>query len=163
MLSKEVIDQIMSSRTIIDLIWLIFISGLFIYFLREYFTLKSYKNWSKTKAQVIKIQWHHHKNILWPKVEYLYHVGGYEYIGEHLFPDTFHNAPTSKYSRQIAYNTAKAYKDYKEIEIFFNPEQPEQSAIDVKIPRKVIFILFFLGFLIALHITIFLFRINIFH
>ena len=91
---------------------------------------------------------------IWPKIEYTYQVHDQDLIGEYLFLDTSHNNPNSKYSRLVAYKAAVAFKENSEIDVYYNPNNPEQSALDVTIPIKLNIILCLISVLIVIHLGI---------
>lgn len=123
-------------RMVLDLGWLLFLLVLLIHFWRDRQLLVQAKSWLKAKGRITLCEWTQVGPNLWPKIEYSYEVYGKELTGEYLFLDTAHNNPNSKYSRRIAYKAALAYKEDAEIDVYYNPNRPEQSALDVTMPIK---------------------------
>ena len=116
------------------------------------------QSWLKVKGHITRCEWVRVGHSVWPKIEYAYQVADQDLVGEYLFLDTSHNNPNSKYSRRIAYKVAVASKDNSEIDIYYNPNHPEQSALDVTIPKKLNFILLLIGVLILAQISIIIYR-----
>ena len=94
-----------------------------------------------------------------PKIEYVYQIGDSDFIGEYLFLDTAHNNPHSKYARKIAFRVANAYKKNEDIEVFYNPNKPEEAVLDTTIPLKLNVILGFITGFIILHLVMIMLRI----
>lgn len=145
-------------RWILDLGWLCFLLILFRYFWKKRGDLIEAKSWLKTKGHITQCEWTIVGHSIWPKIEYVYQVYDKDLIGEYLFLDTSLNTPNSKYSRDIAYKVALAYRDNSEIDVYYNPNHPEQSALDVAIPKKLTLILTLISVLILLHVCIIVWR-----
>ena len=122
------------------------------YFWRIRKELLQTRSWAITQGQITHCEWTTQGHRLWPKIEYVYEVNEREFIGEHLFPDTSHNDPNSEYARHVAYQVAEAYKKNESIRVYYNPEKPEQAALDVTIPRKINLILILLAVFISIHL-----------
>jgi hypothetical protein len=148
-----------SGRWVLDLGWLSFLLLLLRHFWCSRLVLVQSKSWLKVKGHITRCDWTKVGHSLWPKIEYTYQVQDKELIGEYLFLDTSHNNPHSKYSRLVAYKAAMAFKENSEIDVYYNPNDPEQSALDVTIPVKLNFILIFIGSLIIFHIGFIVYRI----
>lgn len=144
---------LLSSRGITDLVWLGFLLFILIYFWRKRQEAKQSLNWLKTTGQIISCEFTRDKHRIWPKIEYAYQVNEQEYIAEHLFPDTFHNNPESKYARKIAYKAAMAWKNHEEITVYYDPFYPQRAALDVKIPLKLNVVIVLVSLLIMIHLT----------
>ncbi len=147
------IARYISWQNFFDLGWLLFLVFMFIYFWRDRRSMLQMRLWRKASGRITHCEWTHHGNNVWPKIEYVYHIDEREYWGEHLFHDNVHNNTNSAYARKVAYQVACAYKDSGEIDIYYNPENPEQAVLDVHIPWKINFILLFVAGLIALHLV----------
>ncbi|CAM2842728.1 DUF3592 domain-containing protein [Legionella worsleiensis] len=147
-----------SGRWVLDVGWLIILSVFFIHFWRNRSALVQSRSWLQVKGHITRCEWTRVGHSLWPKIEYLYQVQDRELTGEYLFLDTSHNNPNSSYSRRIAYKAALAFKENSEIDVYYNPNKPEQSALDVTIPVKLNFILVLLGVLIAFHLGFIIYR-----
>nr|WP_256478898.1 DUF3592 domain-containing protein [Legionella sp. 27cVA30] len=137
----------------VDIGWLLFLLLLFAYFWRARREIVQTRSWWVTKGQVTRCEWMAQGHRLWPKIEYIYKVNDREFIGEHLFFDTLHNNPNTRYARKVAYEVAHAYKSNESIDVFYNPEKPEQSAINITIPWKLNFILLLIGAFTLAHVT----------
>ncbi|KGP62931.1 hypothetical protein EP47_09885 [Legionella norrlandica] len=142
----------------LDLGWLCFLLILFRYFWRRRRDLREAQSWLKAKGHITRCEWIKVGHSVWPKIEYIYQVYDKDLTGEYLFLDTSLNTPNSKYSRNIAYQVAMAFKDNSEIDVYYNPNRPEQSALDVAIPKKLTFILVLIITLILLHVGIIVWR-----
>ncbi len=142
----------------LDLGWLMFLLILLWHFWRDRRELLRTRSWLKTRGHIITYELNSVGNSVWPKIEYSYQVHDKDLVGEYLFLDTSHNNPNSKYSRQVAYRAAMAFKQDTEIDIYYNPNKPEQSALDIKIPTKLNVILILVGSLIVLHLGVIIYR-----
>ena len=147
-----------SLRWILDFGWLFFLFILLRHFWRVRQLLVHASSWLKAKGRITRCEWTQVGHHIWPKIEYSYQVYEQDLTGEYLFLDTAHNNPSSNYSRRIAYNAAVAFTENKEIEVYYNPNQPEQSALDITIPYKLNFIIGLLSGLILLHLGVVIWR-----
>lgn len=139
---------------ILDAGWLIFLLILLRHFWLDRQQLLQAQSWLKTRGHITSCEWIEQGHSIWPKIEYTYQVHEKDLTGEYLFLDTSHNSPNSKYSRNIAYKAAVAFKENSQIDVYYNPNHPEQSALDVTMPRKLTVILVLIGALIGLHLVI---------
>lgn len=139
-------------RWILDLGWLIILLILFLHFWRDRRALAQAQFWLITKGRITDCEWTQVGHSAWPKIKYSYQVYDKDLEGEHLFLDTAHNNPNSKYARHIAYKAAVAFKEDQEIDVYYNPNNPEQSALDVTMPKKLNVILILIGILIIVHL-----------
>lgn len=124
------------------------------YFWRDRQFLAQAKYWLITKGRITLFEWTQEGPRLWPKIQYTYQVFDKDFYGEYLFLDTAHNNPNSKYARNIAYRAAMAYEDDVDIDVFYNPNNPQQAVLDITIPRKLNLIIVLLLILIILHLVI---------
>ena len=147
-----------SGRWILDIGWLFILFILLIHFWRDRKALQEAQSWLKAKGHITSCEWAQVGHSIWPKIEYTYQVHDKDLVGEYLFLDTSHNNPHSKYSRLIAYKAAIAFKENSEIDVYYNPNHPEQSALDVTMPTKLNVILLLISILIVIHIGIIFFR-----
>ncbi|KTD63180.1 hypothetical protein Lsan_1450 [Legionella santicrucis] len=145
-------------RWMLDLGWLFFLLILFRHFWQDRQVLVRAKSWLITKGRITSCEWTEVGHSVWPKIEYSYQVYDKDLTGEYLFLDTAHNNPNSKYSRSIAYKAAVAFKEDKEIDVYYNPNNPEQSALDVTVPTKLNIILILIGTFIVLHLGLIVWR-----
>lgn len=139
-------------RWMLDLGWLTVLFILLIHFWQKRQVLVQAQSWLKAKGHITVCEWSKIGHSVWPRIEYMYQVYDKDLVGQYLFLDTAHNNPNSKYARQVAYRVAIAFKEDEEIDVFYNPNQPEQSALDVTIPKKLNVILILIGILICLHL-----------
>jgi hypothetical protein len=147
-----VTNRLLSWHWLIDLFWLTFLLLLLRHFWRDRRLLQQTKFWLITKGHITHFAWTHEGHQLWPKIEYSYQVFDKDFIGEYLFLDTSHNNPSSRYARKIAYRAAIAFEKDEDIDVFYNPNNPEQAALDITMPRKLSLILILLVGLIILHL-----------
>jgi len=143
-----------SVRAILDLGWLVFLLIMLRHFWQDRQVSARAQGWLKTKGRITHCEWIEEGHSIWPKIEYTYQVYDKELIGEYLFLDTTHNNPNSKYSRRIAYRVAVAFKENSDIDVYYNPNHPEQSALDIDIPVKLNIILIIISALIILHLVV---------
>ncbi|MFT4058489.1 MAG: DUF3592 domain-containing protein [Legionella sp.] len=141
-------------RWILDLSWLFVLLILLRYFWQSRKSLAAAQAWLKTKGHITSCEWSTIGHSVWPKIEYSYQVYDRDLVGHYLFLDTIHNNPNSKYARQIAYKVAVAFKENNEIDVYYNPNHPEQSALDVAMPKKLNFILMLIGILILCQVGV---------
>lgn len=143
---------------LLDLGWLAFLLILLRHFWLKRTVLTAAQSWLKTKGYITACEWTEVGHSRWPKIEYTYEVNEKELVGEYLFLDTTHNNPNSKYSRHVAYNVAVCFKEEREIEVYYNPNNPHESALDIAIPSKLNTILCIISVLIVLHLGIIAWR-----
>ncbi|MGC1182399.1 DUF3592 domain-containing protein [Legionella sp.] len=141
-------------RCVLDLGWLTVLFILLRHFWLDRQILLQAQTWLKVKGNITTCKWTQNKHNVWPKIEYSYQVHDQTMIGEYLFLDTAHNNPNSKYARNVAYKAAVAFKENKEIDVYYNPNHPEQSALDVTMPNKLNVILILIGILIIVQIGV---------
>jgi hypothetical protein len=146
--------HVLSLKTLVDLGWLVFLLLVFRYFWRARRVTGQTKHWVKTRGRVTQCEWAVHGHSIWPKIEYIYQIDDKDVTGEYLFLDTVHNDPNSKYARNMAYKVANAYKNNEDIDVYYNPDRPEEAVLDTTIPRKLNLILVFTATLIILHLVI---------
>ncbi|KTD62241.1 DUF3592 domain-containing protein [Legionella spiritensis] len=141
-------------HSILDVLWLCVLLLMLRHFRQERKAIKASQEWLLTKGRITLFNWTRAGHRLWPKIEYRYEVNGREYTGEYLFLDTSHNSPHSRYARKVAYRVAMAYEKNEDIDVFYNPNDPGQAALDIAMPKKLTFIIGLLVFLIVLHLVI---------
>lgn len=146
--------HVLSLKTLVDLGWLVFLLLVFRYFWRARRVTGQTKHWVKTRGRVTQCEWAVQGHSIWPKIEYIYQIDDNDVTGEYLFLDTVHNDPNSKYARNMAYKVANAYKNNEDIDVYYNPDKPEEAVLDTTIPRKLNLILVFTATLIILHLVI---------
>ena len=147
-----------SLRCILDFGWLFILLAIFYHFWEQKRTLLYAKGWLKTKGHITRCEWTKIGTSIWPKIEYTYQVHDKDIIGQYLFLDTTHNNPNSTYSRNIAYKAAVAFAENNEIEVYYNPNHPEQSALDTTVPIKLNIILLLVSVFIIVHSTVIIYR-----
>jgi hypothetical protein len=145
-------------RVLLDLGWLCVLFMLFRHFWLDRKTLVDAQSWLKVKGQITRCDWTKQGHSLWPKIEYSYQVADKDITGEYLFLDTAHNNPNSKYARHVAYKVAMAFNEHQEIDVYYNPNDPAQSTLDVAIPVKLNAILILIGACILLQSVIMVLR-----
>lgn len=142
----------MSWHSFLDLAWLILLLFMLVYFWRDRHLLQQTKYWLITKGRITSFEWAQEGARIWPRISYVYHVFDQEFQSEYLFLDTSHNSPQSKYARGVAYRAAVAYQNDEEIDVFYNPNNPHQAALDITMPLKLNIIIILLIALIVLHL-----------
>jgi hypothetical protein len=142
----------------LDIAWLTILVMVFHHFWKNRQFLIDAQGWLKAKGHITHYKLVKEGHSVWPTIEYEYCVYEQHLIGHYLFLDTAHNNPSSTYSRRIAYNAAMAYKDHLEIEVYYNPNRPEESALDVTMPTKLNAILIIIGGLVAVQLVMMVFR-----
>jgi hypothetical protein len=146
-------------RWALDIGWLFFLFILLMHFLRDRKALLQAQSWLKTKGHITHCEWVKMGHSIWPKIEYSYQVNEKDLVGEYLFLDTAHNNPNSGYARGLAYKVAMAFKENSEIDVYYNPNRPDQSALDVTIPFKLRVIVALISLLIVIQVVLVLYRI----
>lgn len=148
------VHWIMSWRGFLDLVWLFFLLFLLRYFWRNRQSLKQSQSWLITKGHITQFAWIEERHRLWPKIEYSYQVFDRDFQSESFFLDSPHNTPNSQYARKLAYRVAVAYEKDETIDVYYNPNNPQQAVLDTSIPRKLDVIIGLLIALILLHFVI---------
>jgi hypothetical protein len=143
-----------NGKWLLDLGWMIILLMLFNHFWRQRQRLVDAQFWLIAKGRVTQCEWAIIGRSIWPKIEYTYRVCEKECVGQYLFLDTAHNNPNSPYARRIAFKVAVAFKENKEIDVYYNPNHPEQSALDITIPTKLNMILILICTAIAFHLVV---------
>ncbi|KTD20934.1 Protein of uncharacterised function (DUF3592) [Legionella lansingensis] len=144
----------MAWRWLLDLLWLSFLLILLYHFWRDRQRLKKTRFWFLTKGRITEFLWTREGYTLRPKIEYSYNVFDREYQGEHLFLDTAHNNPNSKHARQVAYRAAVAYEKDEDIDVYYNPSNPQEAVLDITIPSRLNFIIVLLIALVVVHLIV---------
>lgn len=147
-------NGLVSWQGFMDVIWLLFLLFLLRHFWQERQALKLAGYWLITKGRITQFVWTREGVHLWPKIEYTYELFDQEFKGEYFFLDTSRNNPNSKYARKVAYRAAMAFENDEEINIYYNPDNPLQSALDVRMPAKLNVIIGLLVILLFLHLVI---------
>jgi len=130
-------SHLLSGQRLFDVAWLLFLLLMFRHFwVARQVTLQT-KGWVKTEAHITQCEWSVAGRVIWPKIEYSYQVDEHDYIGEYFFLDMKHNAPGSNYSRHLAYKVAHAYQHHEAIDVYYNPDKPEEAVLDRTVPRKI--------------------------
>lgn len=132
--------------------------GLFVHFWRVRQMTRETKLWFKTQGYITECELVTYEHSLWPKIEYVYKVDDQEFTGDVLFLDIAHINLHSAHARDVAYSAANAYKQNDPIDVYYNPENPEQAVLDTTIPWKLNLILGFIIGLLLLHVVILLNR-----
>lgn len=145
-------------RWALDLGWLTLLLLLFRHFWQDRQALLKAQSWLMVKGHITACEWTTVGHSVWPKIEYSYQVYDNNLQGEYLFLDTAHNTPNSKYARQVAYKAAVAFKENAAIDVYYNPNHPEQSALDVTMPKKLNVILILIGSLIVVQVGLIAWR-----
>jgi Protein of unknown function (DUF3592) len=122
--------------------------------MRDLKSLLHTRNWLKTKGQITQCQLIEQGPSCWPEIEYTYKVNDKEYYGNYLFLDTSHNNPHSRYARKIAYGVVMAYNLGEEIDVYYCPNTPNLSALDITIPKKLYVIIGLIILLILTHLLL---------
>jgi hypothetical protein len=145
-------------RAALDLAWLSVLVLMFRHFWSHRRSLVDAQDWLKAKGHITQYQLVQEGYSLWPKIEYVYSVHDQDVVGHYLFLDTAHNSPNSKYARYVAYNAALAYRDHLEIDVYYNPNRPDESALDVTMPIKLTVILIVIGTLLVAQVIMIFFH-----
>lgn len=135
----------------LDLGWLVFLGFLFAYFWRVRQLTKQTKLWFKTQGRVIHCEWVTYQQRVWPTIEYEYQVDTQDYTSEQFFLDLVHNNLNSKHARTLAYRVVNAYKEDENIDVYYNPDHPEEAVLDTTIPWKLNLILGLISFFLLIH------------
>lgn len=147
-------NGLISWQSFMDIVWVLFLLFLLRHFWQERQALKLASYWLITKGRITQYIWTKEGVHVWPKIEYTYELFDQEFKGEYFFLDTSRNSPNSKYARKVAYRAAMAFENDEEINVYYNPDNPLQSALDVRIPTKLNVIIGLLVFLLFLHVAI---------
>lgn len=139
-------------QRVLDFGWLLFLLLVLRYFWRARQRMLQTTCWVKTRGRITRCEWSVSGHSVWPKIEYIYQVAERDYTGEYWFLDAVHNDTHSKYARLLAYKVVNAYKNNEDIDVYYNPDQPEQAVLDTIVPRKIKWVLWLVTVLIVAHI-----------
>ncbi|CEK09402.1 DUF3592 domain-containing protein [Legionella hackeliae] len=145
-------------RWLLDLLWLAFLLALLLHFWQDRKNFLKIQSWFLTKGRITQFLWTQEGYRLWPKIEYSYRVLDQDFQGERLFPETMHINLNSKYAREVAYRAALAYEKDVDIDIYYNPYNPQEAVLDITMPRKLTLIIILLTALILFHLVIVAYR-----
>lgn len=147
--------EFFSLKNLADLLWLALLLTLLFILWRNLRQFKRHiSGWLTTAGHVSHFEWTKHGYLPWPKVQYTYEVDGVEHQGDALFlPEARHDF-NARYAREVAYRIALAYEQSTSINVYYNPAQPEQSALDISYPNKINWFIGFMVFLLALHLSV---------
>lgn len=148
------LSKLITWQTMADLAWLTLLILLFRHFFKERKALLKARTWFLTKGRITRFTWTKDGKHLWPKIEYTYQAYNQDFVGEYFFLDTAHNNPNSSYSRHVAYRAAVAFEKDEDIDVFYNPNDPRQAVLDIRIPSKLNFIIFLLILFIVVHLIV---------
>lgn len=140
-----------SGKTVLDIGWLIFLIGLFAYFWNVRKRTTQTQLWFKTPGRIIYCELATFEASVWPKIEYEYQVNEQEFTNQTIFLDMIHNNPHSKHARGLAFRLVSAYKEDENIDVYYNPDNPEQAVLDTTTPWKLNIILGGITALFLLH------------
>lgn len=143
---------------VINWAWSAFLIGFFSYFWNLRIMLRKSRFWPRSKAQITHFEWEKSGHAIWPKIEYSFLVYEHLFHGNNVLLDTKHTTPNTQHARHVAYKIAMAYKNNTEIEVYYDPNNPERSALDITVPNTINAILIMLGLLIILQSTIIFFQ-----
>lgn len=141
-------------HAMLDLVWLLFLLVMLFYFWQERRHLKKSLRWPQTTGHITQFNWTKEGHQLWPKITYAYWVNEQEYIGDSLLLSSAHTSYSSAHARKVAYRAAMAFERNEAIDVYYNPEAPDQAVLDIRLPKKLDVIILLLLFFIALHLTI---------
>lgn len=134
-----------------DGIWLIFLSVLLGYFVRKKFFLNT-GSWLVTQGRIIRFSIE--KDRLFPEIEYTYVLFDQVFFGSDFFRNPLLVSVNSASARALAYKAAKAFKEDKDIDVYYNPDNPTESALDASVPAKLNGIVVLLLILMAFQLLI---------
>jgi hypothetical protein len=140
------------AKGLANISWLVFLCLSLKHFWQDRQLLKQARFWLITPGKISSFSWACEKHQLWATIVYDYKICDFDFQGHYFFLDTTHNNPNSRYARKVIYRAAIAFQQEKDIDVFYNPNHPNQSALDVGIPLKLNSIIGLLVFLLLLHL-----------
>lgn len=146
------IQWLFSWQALGDIFWALLLFILLYFFWERRKVSQRAKHWAQTQGQIEELNWDKEAKESWIQVRYSYQVLAQKLEGNCLFLDSLNNNPNSAYSRKIAYRIAMAFKNDASIEVFYNPDNPAESALDVHVPGKLNIILLLLALMLLLHL-----------
>tara|TARA_Y100001968_G_C19394016_1_gene737200 strand:+ start:1249 stop:1719 length:471 start_codon:yes stop_codon:yes gene_type:complete len=152
---------ILSGSTVLNGLWCGLLLGLLYYFVKKWHYLRQAQDWLLTEGHITHFELIQQGRQLWPKIEYIYQVYGRDFYGENLVLDTAHNTPSNRIARLVAYHAAQAFYAKQAITIFYNPNDPRQSTLDIHMPRKLLFILGLLVVLLVFHLSAWMYGLSL--
>ncbi|KTD52210.1 hypothetical protein Lqui_1054 [Legionella quinlivanii] len=147
----------MTWQGIIAFIWMLILLFMLGYFWRYRSKFKTSQAWPVAKGQITELIWVKKDHFLWADIQYSYVVNGVSYANNSLFIEQRFRSPKSAYARQVAYQAALAYEKGEDIRVFYNPSNPQEAALDTRVPLKLTIILVLLGAFLLFHVSSFIF------
>ncbi|MCE3045162.1 DUF3592 domain-containing protein [Legionella sp. 16cNR16C] len=143
----------MTWQSTIAVIWMLVLLFMLGYFWRYRSKFKTSQVWPFAKGQITRLNWIRKDHFLWADIQYSYVVDGVGYTNNCLFIEQRFRSPKSAYARRIAYQAALAYEKGEEITVFYNPVNPQEAALDTRVPLKLTIILILLGVFLVIHVS----------
>lgn len=84
-----------------------------------------------------------HSRVWWPEVKYEYEVGGAQYAGDQIQS----SGPVLTSTRSAVEEVLSRYPVGRQVQIYFNPEQPEESVLELGSSRGKLLVV--LGLILA--------------
>lgn len=134
-----------------NLLWLLFLLLLLRHFYRRLTTLRKATSWLITQGTITHLSWSNDYQSFWPTITYRYSLIDNQFTSDYLFLDTTFNTPYSPAARQVAYQAAMAYQNNQTIDVYYNPANPCQAALNIDVPLKLKIIIIVIAGLIIVH------------
>ncbi len=136
-------------RIFFDLIWLVFLLLMLKHFWQKKRYLKQTEQWFETQGEITKFSWKQQRYRRWPKITYCYRVFEQDYRSEQFLLDDAYSNPNTLSARKLAYRAALAYERKERLTVYYNPDNPGQAVLDIRLPFKLFFIISLLFCLIV--------------
>ena len=152
------LHKLLSWQSLIDLFWLLFLLVVLLHFWKKRQLLVAARSWQNTRGRIHQLEWTEENGSLWLEVTYTYQLFDQEYLGDCIFLDEASNRTNNAYTRNIAYQIVMAFKNQEEIDVYYDPDNPMESALDVHIPRSLHWIIGMLLVFLALHLLLIIYH-----
>lgn len=139
-----------SPSGVADGLWLIFLLYALFYFWRARQKLIAAFDWLKTNGTIVACHYKEEKGRIWHQIDYSYEVNDQQLVGQFIVLNPYTNNPHQPYTCEQAHQ--------KQIEVYYNPNLPEQSTLDVRVPKKLNVMLLLISGILLVHLTILAYR-----
>lgn len=154
-----VLHRLLSWQSLMDFLWLLFLLVVLIHFWKKRQILVAARSWKITKGRIHQLEWAKESNSLWLQVTYTYQLFEQEFLGDCIFLDEDSNRKNNAYTRSIAYRIVMAFKNQEEIDVYYNSDNPMESALDINIPWSLHGIMGFVLFFLVMHLSMVIYHI----
>lgn len=146
----------------LDLLWLAILAISLRYFYQLRYKLKELALWHKTLATINSCEWQFEAGRRYPIIEYNYTVKQKKYRNSNVFVDNSYNFINSKYAVKKISALVNSWKNNEAVEVYYDPCEPENATLDLRVPKKLKYINYFLGFLVVTQLLVVVYHVGIY-